>query len=479
VQRTPSSSSEAFETTAIAPLGSQPQLPPADLEVARWIGATLDHFVIERALGKGGMGAVYLAHDTSLDRMVAVKVLPSALAARADLQERFVREARAQARLASPHVVHIYFIGHGGEGAQSLYFAMEHVDGGSLEPAEGAEPMDPEEARALMIQVASGLRDAHKAGIIHRDIKPSNLLRNAAGDVKIADFGLAKPVESDKKLTQEGAVMGSPLYIAPEQARGDEVDHRADMYSLGCTFHHLLAGSPPYDGPTPIAIVAKHLEAPPPPLSTRAPHVPAPLAGVVERLMSKDPAERYASYDALIAALEACAPGATSYAGFWTRGAAALLDAGIAFGVVYAMGGVGLGLMLVYLTVVHAYFGQTVGKRLLRIEVQRTNGARLGLPRAAARTLASMWMPFVVGFMLLMTGGVPLLRSVLERVQPAELQELRTFAVAVAASNGVLTLLYAAGLALAAFHPQKRAAHDLIVGSQVVYRLHEPRRKRR
>jgi serine/threonine-protein kinase len=231
-----------------------------------------------------GWAQVYVGHDRSLDRRVAIKVLPDELATQPDLQERFVREARAQAQLNSPHVVHIYYIGHtpaaSGE-TGSLFFAMELVEGGALENVlDGGEKLDAERARKLMIQVARGLRDAEAAGIIHRDIKPSNLLVDRNGDIKIADFGVAKPIrQRDSKITQEGAVVGSPLYMAPEQARGEAVDHRADMYSLGCTFYHLLSGAPPFDGPTPIVVVSKHLTATPAPLSEVAAARPAQARG--------------------------------------------------------------------------------------------------------------------------------------------------------------------------------------------------------
>ncbi|MEO7330729.1 MAG: serine/threonine-protein kinase, partial [Minicystis sp.] len=201
----------------------------------------LDHFIVDRKLGSGGMGAVYFARDASLDRPVAIKILPDELALKAEAQERFIREAQAQARLSSPHVVQIYFIGHvpaspglsgPRSGLGSLYFAMELVDGGSLEQLlDRGERLDPEDARRLMIQVAAGLRDAHVAGIVHRDIKPGNLLLDRKRDVKIADFGLAKPRDPKLGLTREGAVLGTPLYMAPEQAMGEPLDHRADMYS--------------------------------------------------------------------------------------------------------------------------------------------------------------------------------------------------------------------------------------------------------
>ena len=172
---------------------------------------------------------------------------------------------------------------------------MELVEGGALEAVlEAGETLEPERARRLMLEVARGLKDAVAAGIIHRDIKPSNLLLDKSGAIKIADFGVAKPIGgTDSKITQEGAIVGSPLYMAPEQARGEEVDHRADMYSMGCTFYHLLSGKPPFDGPTPIAVVAKHLTTPAPPLGEARAKVPSKLVAIIERLMAKDAAARF------------------------------------------------------------------------------------------------------------------------------------------------------------------------------------------
>jgi uncharacterized RDD family membrane protein YckC len=445
----------------------------------RWVGAAIDHFVVERALGRGGMGAVYAARDTSLDRPVALKIIPDELAGNTTLEERFIREARAQAKLNSPHVVHIYYIGHlpaapGGRG--SLYFAMELVDGEPLEATVMRHGMmSPEEARTAMLQVAFGLRDALRAGIIHRDIKPSNLLRDPDGCVKIADFGIAKPIHgdstSDKSITQEGMILGTPLYMAPEQARSEDVDHRADMYSLGCSFHHLLVGRPPFDAPTPIAVISKHLSEPVPKLRALVKDVPPKLAAIIERMMRKKAADRYPTYEDLIADLEAAAPQAVSYVGFWTRGVTGALDLMIAGALIALLGWPGLVVHQIYVIVGTGLFGQTLAKWAMKIEVQRTDGRRLGLPRALARSIAALWMPILVGTLTLVTRGKDHLRAGIERMGPTEIAELKSVLLAVYVSHAILTLLYFGGLALAAFHPKKRAAHDLLVDSQVVYKL--------
>jgi uncharacterized RDD family membrane protein YckC len=433
----------------------------------------LDHFLVERKLGQGGMGAVYLARDLSLDRAVAIKILPDELAREEGAMERFIREAQAQARLNSPHVVQIYFIGRvpgAAEGERgSLYFAMERVDGESLEVLLGrGERVDPELARQLMIQVARGLRDANEAGIIHRDIKPGNLLLGKDRHLKIADFGLAKPREKNLSLTREGAVMGTPYYIAPEQALGEPLDLRADMYALGCTFYHLIAGAPPFDGPTSMAVIARHLKEKPRPLRELDPEVPGRLAAIVDRLMQKDRKDRYATYDELVAALEEAAPERVEYAGFWARGAALALDGVMLSGLIWLLGWPGLVIHLAGVAAGVGYLGQTPGKYLLRIQVQRLDGGRLGLALGLARAVATIWLPFLLGlYVLWYQGFAALTENINGLARPKGVQA----EVLVIVSNSALALVYAAGLALAAVQRQKRAVHDFLVGSRVIYRL--------
>ena len=443
-----------------------------------WEGTQLDHFDVVTKIGEGGMGTVYLGRDRSLDRPVAIKVLSPELAGESQLQERFVREARAQARLQSAHVTHIHHIGRtpAREGAPaSLYFAMEHVSGGSLDgPIERGETLDPERARALMIEAAKGLRDASEAGIVHRDIKPGNLLLDKNGLLKLADFGVAKPLDGDKAMSHHGMIVGSPLYMPPEQAKGLTVDRRADMYSLGCTFYHLLAGVPPFDGETSLAVVAKHMTEPPLALRGKNPRVPAKLATIIHRLLEKEPDDRYPSYEALIEALEEAAPTATQYAGFWARVAAVLLDSVIAGFLIALLGWPGILVHFAYLTACHTLWGRTVGKYLLNLRVQRTDGRNLDWLRSGARTLASLWMPAVVGLTIMLTSGVEALIALIERLQPNELDAVQSLVLAIVIGNALLSLLYFAGMAMAAFHPQKRAAHDLVAGSQVIYALRGP-----
>ncbi|MGE0791214.1 MAG: protein kinase [Sandaracinaceae bacterium] len=442
-------------------------------------GTRLDHYDIHERLGQGGMGEVYAATDTSLDRPVAIKVLRADVT-HGDMRERFMREARAQARFNHPNIVHIYYIGErptpDGEG--SLFFAMERVGGGDLDDRlRKGERMTPEEARKAMIQVAQGLRAAHRAGVIHRDIKPSNLMLGDDGLIKIADFGLAKPMDGDNQITQEGALVGSPYYIAPEQAIGDDVDHRCDMYAMGAAFYHLLAGHPPFEGPRPLAVVAKHLADDVPPLIHEAPEVPPPLAKIVERLLNKKPKDRYDDYDALIEALEAAAPEHRTHSPIMTRLFAAMLDFLVAGVLIGFLGWIGLLIYVGIVTVGHAWRGQSPAKYLLGIEVMRDDGSKPGWLRSAARTIVSLWMPILAGGIIALTSGVPELLDTIENLRPDSLDQLQGVLYAMAISHGALTLLYLVGLGVAMFHPARKTLHDFACGTVVVYKLKKPKKK--
>ncbi len=461
------------ETVAATPTPGGLSAPSSD-DAEGMSGATLDHFSIGERLGKGGMGEVYAATDTSLDRPVAIKVLRPELTAHAAMSERFLREARAQACFNHPNIVHIYYIGRRPtpSGEASLFFAMERVAGGDLDDLlTRGEVMPPEEARLAMLQVARGLRAAHRAGVIHRDIKPSNLMVSEEGLIKIADFGLAKPMDGDNQITQEGSLVGSPYYMSPEQAVGDAIDHRADMYSLGASFYHLLSGRPPFDGPRPMAVVAKHLSEDLTPLREVAPHVSPRLAKIVERLLAKKPDDRFEDYDALIAALEAAAPRPRAHAPFMTRAAAALVDFFLAGALIGALRWVGLLVYLVVVTVGYAWRGQSPAKFLLGIEVIRDDGGRLGWLRAAARTVSQLWMPILAGGLIALTSGVPELLNTIETLHTESIDELRSVLVALGISHGAMSILYFVGLGLALFHPEDKTVHDLLCRTQVVYRL--------
>src|SRR5881296_572176 len=257
---------------------------------------------VEERIGAGGMGIVYLALDEALQRQVALKTLLPALAADPEFVARFKREAQSAAALNHPNITQIYTIGQEG---RVPFFAMELIRGPSLEAIlrdKGAIPAA--EAAGYILQAAKGLRHAAQKKLIHRDIKPSNLMLTEDGVVKITDFGLAKVARSETQLTATGEVLGSPGYISPEQASGAALDARSDIYSLGATFYHLVAGRLPFEAPTPVAMIVKHMSEPL--RSPRAvnPSVPYPVASAIQKMMAKRPGERFQDYDALIRELE-------------------------------------------------------------------------------------------------------------------------------------------------------------------------------
>ena len=257
---------------------------------------------VEEVIGAGGMGIVYRGLDESLQRQVALKTLVPALAADPEFVARFKREAQSAAALNHPHITQIYSIGQEGT---VPFFAMELIRGRSLEALmKERGPLDPLEVAGYVVQAAQGLRHAAQRKLIHRDIKPSNLMLSEDGIVKITDFGLAKAAKSDTRLTSTGEVLGSPGYISPEQAEGGAIDARSDIYSLGATFYHLVTGKLPFEAPTPVAMIIKHLNEPL--RSPRAvnPAIPYPIAAVIQRMMAKRPGERFQDYDALLRELE-------------------------------------------------------------------------------------------------------------------------------------------------------------------------------
>jgi predicted ATPase len=262
------------------------------------------HYAIEARLGAGGMGVVYRAVDTRLDRAVALKFLPD-LAADAAARARLLAEARAAARLDHPHIGAVFAIE---EHDEAPFIVMALVEGRTLAAALEEGPLEPSDAIAYARQVALGLDAAHAAGVVHRDVKPANLMLTPAGQVKILDFGLARRDALDGP-TRTGEVVGTPAYLAPEQARGQSVDHRADLWSLGAVLYQMLTGTSPFASDAGFAATLLRVlrDEPPPPSSLR-PEVPAELDDVVGRALAKDPDLRYASARELIADLDAVGP---------------------------------------------------------------------------------------------------------------------------------------------------------------------------
>ena len=270
------------------------------------VGKTLGQYEILAMIGRGGMGAVYKARQTSLDRVCGVKVLPRAYAADPSFLERFRREARGAAAISHPSVIQVYDVGQ----ERGFHFiVMEFVEGdhlGKVVERDGRLPVI--EALGMLKQVASALAAAHNLGIVHRDIKPSNLLLQPNGVVKVADFGLAKRSGMDINVTAPGTRLGTPHYMPPEVAHGQPADARSDLYSLGATFYHLCSGRCPVEGKTAAKVIHNLLHAEPPPLDEVAPDVPPKLRRVIQRLIARDPEARYQSARELLDALEGREP---------------------------------------------------------------------------------------------------------------------------------------------------------------------------
>ena len=264
-------------------------------------------FEIVRKIGQGGMGAVFQARQKSLDRIVALKILPPSVAKDAAFIERFQREARASAKLNHPHIVQGIDVGKD-EATGLWYFAMEYVDGPSLMQILKEQKVLPEErALAITRDVAKALECAASQSIVHRDIKPDNILLTGQGEPKLADLGLAKQLSSeDPSVTQSGQSVGTPFYMAPEQARGasDEIDTRTDIYALGGTLFHLVTGQPPYTGDTAATIMAKHITEPPPKANRVNPAVSEATTRLITRMMQKRREQRVQTPRELVQQIE-------------------------------------------------------------------------------------------------------------------------------------------------------------------------------
>jgi len=262
----------------------------------------IGHYRIVAELGRGGMGIVYKAHEESLNRFVAIKVLGEHLTEDPDHVERFLREARSAASLNHPNIVQIYAVS---EEDGRHFFAMEYVSGRSLQQIlRSSGPLDPIQVAKIALQTASGLRAAHEQGIIHRDIKPANLLIDDRGLVKIADFGLALVTGGVSRLTATGMFMGTPGYLSPEQCLDQDPDHRTDIYSLGVTLYEALSGKVPFTADSPLALLRQIVEIEPPDLGELNPDVDPELRTIVARMMAKDRDLRVSSCAELIGGLE-------------------------------------------------------------------------------------------------------------------------------------------------------------------------------
>ena len=480
-------------------------------------GTVLGPYRIVSRIGRGGMGSVYEAVDDRLGSRVALKVLSPDLAVQADFVKRFHREATALAGLSDSRIAKVYFSG----AAEGLpFFAMEFIDGRNLEEIllqEGAA--QPPRVIEWMREAARGLHSAAMRGIIHRDVKPTNLLIDRQGNLRIVDFGLAKAVDSESRLTMTGQVVGTPFYLSPEQGLGKAVDQRSDIYSLGATFYHLLTGKPPFEAEGgAVSIIMRHINDAPEPVSQRRAGVPGALARIVMRCLAKDPARRYQDYESLIDDLDAAEQGKPvaapaeevsirrsqpsfvvvdelddgsrllRRASLFRRSLALVVDLGLLKLLhtgLHAFLPSGfepqfffLPLSFLYLAIGDAAGGSTVGKRFFRLRVARPDGIEPGPGRSIARAvlLAPIWT-LVFWFR---PEGVYTPDRLAESLQVL-ISDLFGYAAPLSAID--LAIKAAVALVLmdaicVLFTRKSLALHDLLSGTSVFREDPVPRRKR-
>ncbi|MDO0926822.1 Stk1 family PASTA domain-containing Ser/Thr kinase [Streptomyces sp. TG1A-8] len=269
-------------------------------------------YELGHVLGRGGMAEVYLAHDTRLGRTVAVKTLRADLARDPSFQARFRREAQSAASLNHPAIVAVYDTGEDYiDGVSIPYIVMEYVDGSTLrELLHSGRKLLPERAMEMTIGILQGLEYAHRSGIVHRDIKPANVMLTRNGQVKVMDFGIARAMgDAGMTMTQTAAVIGTAQYLSPEQAKGEQVDARSDLYSTGCLLYELLTVRPPFVGDSPVAVAYQHVREEPQAPSVFDPEITPEMDAIVLKALVKDPNYRYQSADEMRADIEACLDG--------------------------------------------------------------------------------------------------------------------------------------------------------------------------
>ncbi|MCG3133584.1 MAG: Serine/threonine-protein kinase PknD [Planctomycetes bacterium] len=399
-------------------------------------GTRLAHYEILRRIGSGAMGTVYEAHDEALDRSVAVKVLRAHVAGDPAFAQRFLREARAAARVSHVNLVHVYFVG--GEGPRT-FFAMEFVRGRTLEELvteRGQLPLA--DVVEIGVQAARGLGAAHAVGVVHRDVKPSNVLLDEAGVVKVTDFGLARSLDADVNASH-GGLTGTPTFMSPEQFRGQLAGPAADTYSLGLVLWYLLAGRPPFAAQSLGELLDQQMNHPLPPLAAARPDLSPQVDEALARLCAKDPAARPQTMAEVAAILDSLRPREIVPAPLTTRGVAWAIDNAIALSLAAAVDLVLIGihhgldrlgiapldretadfvgshvLPLFFAGTFAAAFllsetiwGSTPGKWLLGVRIVRADGTRAGASAAALRLLLrSPWIVFVAASSLPLPGGL-------------------------------------------------------------------------
>ncbi|MCK6538589.1 MAG: protein kinase [Anaerolineales bacterium] len=287
-------------------------------------GQMLGPYRIINQIGQGGMATVYKAYQASMDRNVAIKVLPGQLAESREFTQRFQQEAHIIAKLEHPHILPVFDYG---ESEGVTYLVMRYLDAGTLrDKMENGRPLPLDEIDRLFTQLADALGYAHSFGIVHRDLKPSNALIDAQGNLFLTDFGIAKMLESaSPRLTQTDAIMGTPAYISPEQAQAAKVDQRSDIYSLGIILYEMVTGRVPFVAETPLAVILKHVSDPLPPPSTLKPDIPEVIERVILKALAKHPEDRFATVGEFLAAWKRALDETRT-----SRPAAPLVDAGAA-----------------------------------------------------------------------------------------------------------------------------------------------------
>ncbi len=264
------------------------------------IGTRLGKYEIQAEIGRGGMGAVYRGYDPALDRYVAVKVLAPHLVWEKEFVERFLREARAAARLKHAGIVTIHDVGQEGDW---YYFIMEYLEGQTLtEVIRQRGPLSSDEALSILRPLAAALNYAHHRGLVHRDIKPGNVIVDPAGQVTLTDFGIARAAQ-ETRLTATGALVGTPEYMSPEQAKGLTVDARSDQYSLAVVAYEMLSGRAPFQAESTLALMYKVVHEPPPPIRQARLDLPVGVEAVLAKVLAKEPGDRYATVSAFVEAL--------------------------------------------------------------------------------------------------------------------------------------------------------------------------------
>ncbi len=267
-------------------------------------GKQLGQYKIVAPLGEGGMAAVYKAYQQTMDRYVALKILPRHFAADPEFVGRFEQEAKIIARLQHVHILPVHDYGTS-EGF--TYIVMPFVETGTLDDLLQGEPLPQDQIRKIISQVGEALQHAHSQGLVHRDVKPSNILIDQDGNCLLTDFGISKIVEGTAKFTQTGAILGTPAYMSPEQIKGETIDGRSDIYSLGIILYQMATGRAPYRAETPPAIFVKHLHDPLPPPRKFNQDLPESVERVILKALAKDPKDRYSIATELVNAIHRAA----------------------------------------------------------------------------------------------------------------------------------------------------------------------------